>query len=309
MARIKLDIPYKAGSRPDEVWICCPVCITRRGRADEDFKMGVNLRNGRFGCFKCKAGNSNTNLKILENLDLYRDDSVDLDRLLAAIHSIGVRNVQEAVDLDEISDPLTEDETPFAYNYMTQVRGFTDDDIKRLNLRVGKPYWTTGKDGTDYESKRWQGRVIFPFMEQGKPMFLVGRTYVGKDPKYLNSTDRKKDAFVYGIDNVTDGVAILCEGIISAWAAEKYTGVPAVSILGYYATPTQLMKLRTRVHTLYLCLDGGVDQEVVKRLLKQLDDFGFGNVYKIQLPGKADPDELKEKFTEYFREAERLSLF
>jgi len=151
--------------------------------------------------------------------------------------------------------------------------------------------------------------VIFPFLEAGKPMFLVGRSYDGKDPKYLNSTDRRKDSYVYGIDGV-QGTAILCEGIISALAAERHTGIPGVSMLGYYATPTQLMKLRTRVHTLYVCLDGGVQEDVVKRLKKQLAEFGFTNLYMIQLEGKDDPDELDaEVFTQYFREAERLSLF
>lgn len=304
--KLTLDIPHKVGGSPNEIFICCPFCITKRGKADEDFKMGVNVQTGKFNCFKCLSRNSNTKLNFLKNIEMYHDDSVDLQSLKDRIDGIGVRTPNKPVDLDKYSWPLEEDDTPMAYQYVKE-RGFTDQDIYRLNLRVGKTYWDVNDRGEDYECKKWEGRVIFPFMEDDKPMFMCGRSYTGRDPKYRNSDDRSKGPYVYGLERVTNGTAILCEGIISSLAAERVTGVTGICTLGYFATWTQLMKIRTKVHTIYMCLDGGVDETVVKRLKKQLQDFDL-NVYQINLPEEKDPDDLGLDFIPFFQNAKKLSI-
>lgn len=305
---ISLDLPHKLGKGPNEIYICCVLCPTRVGKPDEKFRLGINLKSGLYHCYRCGANRHNSSLKFLDNLEFYNQDDPEMDQLIETLDNLGSKKVLDDIDLDKYTTPIHPDETPIAYKYITEIRKLNDDDIKKYNIRVGKSFWTTDKDGNDYESNRWCGRIVFPFMEQGKAKFLVGRTYTNSPVRYLNSDDRKKDAYVYGIDNIKNRTAILCEGIISAIAAEKATGVSAVSTLGCFSTELQLVKLSQRLDRVYLCLDGGVDKLIAKRLEKQLLSLDI-EVLKISLPDESDPDDLGQEFIKYFQQAKLISLF
>lgn len=305
-----LDLPYKEGSKPDEIWICCPFCITRRGKPDHSFKMGVNTRTGLFGCFKCRANRHNSSLSFLQNLEFYQKEAEDMASLLDTLNRPRSRPARSdpPIDLNRYSVPLDPNETPLAYDYATIKRGLSEDDISKYGLRVGKAFWTTDKDGNDYESKRWCNRLIFPFYEKGEPQFMVGRTYVDNPIRYMNSDDRNKDRYVYGIDDVLGGVAILCEGILSSIAATRATGIPSISTLGYYCTELQALKIAQVCDRVYVSLDGGVSSKVSARLEAQLLSLGL-EVYRVTLPGEDDPDDLGPEYLKYFEQAEQISLF
>jgi len=305
---VNINVPFKTTSKQDEIFICCPACFSRRGKADEDFKMGINLSKKLFHCFKCNANRFNTNLQaILTNLDFFNEVSEDLSSMISMLQPKQKKELN-FVNLELISDPVDPNETPIAFDYLTMERQLSMTEIENLGVRVGKSFWDKNDQGQEFENKRWSGRILFPFWEQGVCRFVVGRTYTGREPKYLNST-HGKGTYVYGIDRVQDRTAILCEGIISGIAAERYTGVAGISILGYYATFLQLVKIRNKVDTLYMCIDGGVSKAIERKLENELRECNFKRIYKVSLPGKSDPDDLKEKFTEYFNKAEIISWF
>lgn len=172
-----------------------------------------------------------------------------------------------------------------AYKYMKD-RGFTDEEMQRWDLKVGRAY-------EDPKTKRrivnWSGRVIFPFHEDGEVVYMVGRSYVGREPKYYNPPGGGK--FVFNIDSVR-GECILCEGIISAIAAERVTGIPSVAALGKTLTNFQLAKIAARCTKIYVCLDGTDD--VTKRirddLNRQLVKVGL-EVWEVRPPVGKDPDD------------------
>lgn len=205
-------------------------------------------------------------------------------------------------DLDAVSWPLTEIGTPIAYKYMTEVRKFTDEEIERYSLRVGRTYYD---EALGKQEGKWAGRVLFPFFENGKVVYLVARAYAGKEPKYRNS-ESGKDLVVYGIDKV-QSECILCEGIISAIGAERETGIPAISLLGKTGTKWQLSKIRNHAQKIWVCLDGDVEDKEVKALYRSLLRLGV-DTWRIDLPPGTDPDELRSDFMLYFNKARRVRL-
>jgi DNA primase len=207
----------------------------------------------------------------------------------------------ESINLDQISWPVVATETPVAYEYL-RTRGFSDEDIQKYNLRVGRPF--QAPEG--YEVKKWSGRVLFPVMEGGACRYVVGRTVNGGNPKYVNST-ASKSTVVFNLDNVSGDECIICEGIISSIAAQRATGVPAVALLGKVATGYQLSKIRSKCNTVYVSLDGDVQDQERMDLAKLLYRMGF-KVFYIDLPADKDPDDLKDGYLEYFKRARPMEL-
>lgn len=300
------NLEYRNGSSEHEVFINCVFCAKERGHADEDFKLGINLSSGLFHCFKCGASNRNHTLKVLENLEFYGDNHSPINDLTDKLKQV-YKKPEFAVDIDEFSVPVCEEETPMSYIYLTQKRKFTDQMIADNNIRSGIPFRAVTKQGEEYMSKKWCGRVVFPFFESGVCKYAVGRSYGDKEPRYYN-TANGKGKFIYGLDKVVDGKAILCEGIISSLAAEKHSGITGISTLGKYATEVQMTKIRTKVSKIYLCLDGDVTIEDRKRLRSQAKEFKFPKIYEIFMPKDCDPDDTTtEVFLECLRKAVDIS--
>lgn len=76
------------------------------------------------------------------------------------------------------------------------------------------------------------GTIIFPFMEDGKIMYLQGRQF-NKDPKFLNPRNIPK--LIYNIDllkTLKSGATVyICEGVPDTLAVIGL-GLPAIGILG-----------------------------------------------------------------------------
>lgn len=310
LLNLEFNFEYRipSSSKPHQIAICCPFCEKRGKTKDTKFHLGIDLRRKIYHCYRCDAKTSdgdNSINNLIEFSNLTSPVANDLDQLRKRLNSIGKPKEGAGIlDLDQFSWPIDPIKTPFAYTYMKDVRNFSDLQIEELRLRVGKEY-------EDPVSKkkilRWCGRVIFPFYEDGVPVFAVGRTYVERDPKYLNSLGNK-NLVVYGLDRVKSGTAILCEGIISAIAAEKAVGIPAVAILGKSPTYWQLVKLRSKCHTIYKSLDGGLTPEENQDVRRKLSQHGF-TVYEVLLPGESDPDDLGDEYKFYFEKSKKVSLF
>lgn len=285
-------------SRRGEYQLCCPYCAERGKSPDENFHLGFNTLKKRYHCFRCEASGRldelGTRLALVESdhdrsymglqsqLDSIRThypDYADTDPLVGL------------VDLTAFSQPLTDD-TPFAMDYMLS-RGFTMSEIKQHKVRVG----TIGM---------WQGRIVFPFFDAGRPVYAIGRTYIDQEPKYYN-TCGKKSLLVYGIDQA-DGCAIICEGVISAIAAHRTTGLPAVALMGKSISRFQAAKILNKCRTVWLSLDGDVSDEEKTQAIKTLRRAGDFTIWNVSLPFKKDPDDLRQDYLTYFHRAKREGL-
>ena len=265
-------------SKSEEVRINCPYCEDRGHSRDVKYKMYVNTLKAVAHCFRCgysKYNIFNDGINVLEA-------PKDLNKLESKLADLFSIKKVPLYDLDSLSWKLSKDKTPIAYKYIIS-RGFTEDDINRYDLRVGKDFLDSGT-----LVKRWSGRIIFPYKnEDGDTLFLVGRSYAGKEPKYLNSRGDKSSA-VYGLSEVTNGVAGLCEGIIDAIAFKKSTGIAGVCGLGKEYTEKQIQLIASKCHTVYESLDGDVDVLIRSKLCMNFIKLGV-KVLNVGLPMGEDP--------------------
>jgi hypothetical protein len=299
-----LGSDYKpVSNKPDEFRFCCHFCPTKGKGEDTGYHLYVNVSKRVFNCYRCSSRGGLSKLGGKFAVGNMRATQ-KLDVLKGKINSLFALKPTPHFDLDEISWPILDSDATIGYEYMKE-RGFSDDEMIRYQLRVGKSYFD---EKLDRKVHKWSGRILFPFIENGEVVFIVGRSYSGREPRYVNS-DGSKDHVVYGIDDIRDGQCLLCEGIISKIAAERVTGFPAVAILGKSATRYQLSKLRGKVHTVYTCLDGTSDVTDRDRakLNRSLLRIGI-TVYEVRPPSGKDPDDAGADFLQCFQNAKRVKL-
>ncbi len=295
-------IPGAKHKEGDEFYMCCPFCIKRGKTPDTNYKLGFNVRKNIFHCHRCGEHGPLKNLNQLAILADYRDYG-GVDQLKKMIEEKNHINFEPVVvDLDKISFKFDQVETPFAWAYMIN-RGYTEQELRKMDLRVGKAYL----DAQGREIQKWKGRIIFPFFYEGKCIYAVGRSYNGKEPRYLNES-LPKGLVVYGLDEIQGRIVILCEGVISAHAAHRATGISAVAVLGKDPLDLQLSRIRNKCEVIYISLDGDVEPIKKQRLTKRLSKMGF-KVWDVELPDGSDPDDLKSDYLTYFQKARKLSLF
>lgn len=288
-------------SNPNQIYANCPYCITRKGKADTKNHLGINVKKGVYHCFSCGAAGKFTNLKEIIGQDTDAEgEYVDpLELLLPKAKD------KISLDMDVFSRLPSIEKDALAYVYL-QTRGYDPEYIIREHhVRVGKEF--KKPDGT--LSKIWIGRVIFPLFKDGKPIFAVGRSYIGREPKYLNSYGDKQGS-LFGIERAIPGEPlILCEGVISALAAEKYTGLRAVAGLGKEVTDGQITTMKMMTNKLIVSIDGDVEDRVKNRLIERVLLQGFQVEY-VSLPTdkeRKDPDCLKGEYLDFFSSRKKIT--
>lgn len=286
-----------------EYSVCCPFCYQKVGKVDTKYKMGLSLSKNVAHCFRCGT-TIRFNDKIDDNLFVYIKDTKlsDISNKLKSVSFNKKINInqninKEIINLDVISQPVSKDITPFAYEYLKS-RDLLDY-VDSLNIRVGKKYI----DDSGKIIGVWEGRVIFPVYSNGEVVFLIGRSYIGSEPKYLNSRG-DKSSFLYTVGKNDDDSCILCEGIISAISANKYTNINSIVLLGKFPSEYQLYLIQQRYKRVYYSLDGDVDKKIKTRILTSLYKLGL-DVYVIELPKDKDPNDLGHLYLNYFNSAKK----
>ena len=298
------DLEHKQKSKRSLVIANCPFCESRgEPSPDTKYRLAYNTASNTYRCLRCGATHHNTSMKAIEAEPIVQT----FPELRSRVNGLFTLKSRE-IDLDKFSVPVSQS-TPFAYKYLSD-RGVTDFEIESFRIRTGISFEEGGR--TD---RRWVGRIVFPFFEDGQCIFAVGRSYTdGQTLRYLNSVG-PKDQVVFGIDSIQKNESvIICEGILSAIAAQRYAGVPAVATLGKYPSDAQLDKIKSRVNRIYLSYDGDVSSEeqekVIKRCLKKGFDVRVVAIPYATVGGKIfkDPDDWKHKYTEFFSEATKVNL-
>lgn len=274
-------------SSGDDIRYDCPFCYHRRGKADLDKKLYVNIKTGVFHCFKCGAKGFLGNRKIVEPLcNVYKD-------------------IDNYCNTDYIDD---EDDNVYyvpntrirkgtvAYEYCMS-RGITEDIIDYYNIRLGMD--------------DLMGRIVIPNQVFGNTGVWTdmysSRTYIDQIPKYKNPKGCKKAGVVFNLHRIQKGCDKIygVEGAITAIGAGK----EAVAFYGCHPSKQQILSVaKYNPKNFYACLDNdaagrGPNMDLADEMSKLID----GNVYVVYLPNGQDAADLGEsKFKEYVEDNKML---
>jgi len=311
------NLDYRPGpaNRPGEIYVCCSFCPARKGSPDTHFHLGLNTISGKYQCFRCGAKPSVTGkISNVEDLKMLlegpeQDDDEVLTRLQKRVSSMFPKiGSVKGFQLADYSWPICKRNTPIAYRYMKEERGFSDQELQTNSIRVGSSYYDSGQDR---RIQRWAGRVLFPYFDGPEATYFLGRSYNGKKPKYLNcNASRSNIVYEIGWDKGVDYVMVV-EGVISGISANRNSSMPAAPTLGKQITRNQMQKIRSRFNRGYVCFDGDLRREedvfmkcvAMKGFLK----LGF-EVYNMELPPGMDPDEVGLGIREYISAAKPITI-
>lgn len=296
-------------TNPNRFKTDCPFC----GKEDH-FYFDIKTRKGI--CFKCM----DHYITLGGEFSITQADapSRDLQELRDSLDKVFQPLSEEtiSIDIDAFSEPINPKRHPKSLKYLLEDRFLTMEDIKKYDIRSGISY----RDKDDRLITKWTGRVVFPFYENGICTYAIGRSYMGSEKKYVN-VDTPKTSIVYGLDHIKNRECIICEGLLSAIAAEKSTGISSVCLLGKTISPIQLYKIRKSADRIWQSLDGGVPEKQIKSMARRFIRAGFEELWMVNLPGKGDvdihgnvcdkdydPDDLGDEYLLYFDKAERIRL-
>jgi len=290
-------------SDPNEIQICCPFCEKSGKTPDTKYHLYIHLKKKVFHCFRCgKSGKFKTLNQLVRILtgkspNLLESDWDEIIKEALSyfdkpFHLPETSQVQEVLDLNIISYSVSKTFTPIAYNYLKS-RNLSDSEIEEYQIRVGKSYQVDNRT-----IRKWKGRVLFPFFENGQVIYIVGRTYTNQEPKYLNSKGNRRDKLFPSRTFKTSEI-IVCEGIFDAINAKRTTGIYSVATLGKEITEEQVnIMIENGVKTVYLALDPDL---TIKEWQKNIWKFLVKGckVYPVLLSQGYDVDSIGSKFPYY----------
>ncbi len=197
-------------------------------------------------------------------------------------------------------------------------RGFTEETIRAWRLGYSPAHGDLSEHFTITEMQyleeirhfnrgtredRFAGRIVFPIMDdRGQPLGFAGRIlHADKHvAKYTNSPSHpwfKKGEALYGVHLARERVytannAIVCEGFTDVIAAHQTGRDIALSIMGTYFTPKQLLILGRYSMNLHLMFDAdSAGDEATARSILEAQRMGF-TLNKVALPDGLDPDDF-----------------
>jgi DNA primase catalytic core len=117
----------------------------------------------------------------------------------------------------------------------------------------------------------FSNRIVIPFIEDGKAVFLTGRAIADQKPKYLHlSNSEFAHKVAYNAKRMRKNVVVV-EGPLDVWAVEALArdDVSAVALCGLGFSDPALQKSLKRSQTVYVGLDsdGTVKREIIEGLV------------------------------------------
>lgn len=239
----------------------------------------VNPDGQFFYCFGCDLGGD-----VITFLELYERRSF-MDVLTELAERAGIRldlsdpeYRKRIQDCRAIGDVLVEAAryyhqclTPDVTDYLTRVRGFTEETITRFQIgyasgglhrhlvdKKGMPVdlcidagvLKGEPDGTikDY----FYNRVVFPNMLRGRVIHMTARSLDGREPKYLHLPGEISHLFNEG--DLNHEKVIITEGPTDCISAVQ-AGHKAVAVLGSYGFKPEYISKFSRCKDTYVCFD------------------------------------------------------
>lgn len=237
-------------------------CYNTQAHAHGDRKpsLGFNIKTNRYKCFACGVSGS--------VIDLYM--AIKRVDFSTAVNDLSKGRITAGLDY-KASQPEAKQPKKIAGDYsevyerlalfcggrdkeatdylMGKTRGLDEATLKKFEVFSIKDYQKANrylKDNFNPETLKRSGlvndkgnlifyrhRLIIPFYQNGKLIFLQGRNLDGTHPKYLNLIDIPKP--IFNLDTLTKlnkGERVyICEGVFDAMMLEQ-EGYNAVAILG-----------------------------------------------------------------------------
>lgn len=243
--------------RPGQLFFCCPYCDDTKGH------LGVNTVRGIFHCFKCDASGKLDELQ--PNLNQFTEKvkarlSPDQRKVLSNLFPSLPNEYQE----------IKED--CLAFKYLKQ-RNITWDEIERYEIG----YCPSGF---------FKHRIIIPIYEREKLLYFVGRTYLGANPRYMNSPTPKK-GIIFKTFTGTRKEVVICEGIYDALRIQKVT--EAIALLGKKIDDDQIKKIKGVCEERVLVM---LDKDARKEAFEIYQKLSLYRDTKIVMISQKDPGEM-----------------
>jgi len=288
---------------------------------DKTPSLGFDLQTNRFKCFACGVNGS--------IIDLYKEvKRVDLSQAIKDLSQMtGIQGENSKTIGNNTQRPkegvLTalagvyeafrgycgELDTPSLAYLTGKDRRLTAETIKRFKLFSVKDYSATNKHLKDSFSLEqlseagliseagnllfYQHKIIIPFFDNGKIVFLQGRRTDQAHPRYLHL---KRPVPLFNSDTLKDLKAgdkvYICEGVFDAMMLEQ-NGFKAVAILGVNNFKPEMTELFKGLEVV-LCLDNDESGQQATQTLARLFLLQGQRVKT-----KTLPDGIKD-ITEYF---------
>ena len=260
-------------------------------RGDKTPSLGLDTKTNRFKCFACGVQGSIIDLyKEVKRVSLSEAIN-ELKKMAGLLPSTG-RPAKRAENIYKQAGPSYTAKTPLktptkgiyealggyckglskeAYNYLTgPQRGLTKETLRRFKLFSINDYQATNefmKRSFTREQLNeaglisdtgnlifYQHKIIIPFIESGRIIFLQGRRTDNQHPKYMHL---KRPVPLFNTDtlqNLTKGERVyICEGVFDAMMLEQ-NGFKAVAILGVNNFKPDMAELFSGLDVV-LCLD------------------------------------------------------
>lgn len=265
----------------NEVAYCCPFCLKRRGKADNDYKFSVNLITLKGHCFKC-------NVKLRLKSDLMNVSTSGVFTDLVGMFGEDDEEIEDDENMFFVPDIPIQKGT-CAYQYCVD-RGIDDDKINFYELKMG-----VGE---------YLGRIIIPNeYNDGWVDMFQGRSYIGKDPKYKNPYGVDKSKIVFNLHRIPENAdsMVICEGAITAIMAGKN----AVATYGCHPSENQIEQIISKHCKEYICcLDNDEagrpgNDELARTLIRKAKGSRVTIVYMPE--GKDAADMGTTEFVKYVR--------
>jgi len=275
--------------RPDVKTANCPFCEVKGKTSDTKHHLYLYESTNSYYCFRCNSTGKLTDLLSEGARSLFRPP---LPEILTYFDSFDRDISPRSINLDEISRPIFEGSD--AYRYLREVRNLSDIEISYYGFRIG--------------IDKYRGRIIIPVTDsRGNFTYFVSRAYYGQTIRYKNPSIRKED-ILFNYDKCKTDLVIICEGVFSAIASDKFLGFTgeydsSVAILGSHLSWYQEMLIAGKFRKAIVALDGDRKLSEFEAIENRLRKQGL-LVSSIYLPDGKDPEERgKEVWVREFNKA------
>lgn len=164
--------------------------------------------------------------------------------------------------------------------------GFSDIELMQTGI-FGKD-----KNNRLYLARRWYGRILYPFIQDGRIVSFIGRKAEGffTEAKYIYSSRHPMVPHVYNIDVIKEaGCVVISEGVTDCLKLQQI-GVATISPVTTYFNENTLRRLPDLLKgkRVIICFDtdkNGSGQRGARKLLRRLQEFAIdARVVELSLP-------------------------
>jgi DNA primase len=246
----------------------CPKCV------DDEKRLDVNLRRGKFYCYHCGfRGNINNLLKFL-------------DIKISSLGKEGTREFRK--EKDKVVPLIPKNLSPLNTCQLLYLKH------RGLNLNP------QGLRHTNWEWCDYNGRIYIPILEDWKVVCWIARAIDDSKPKDIcpKSNVSNKSHYLYNIDQLEEGdEVLLVEGVFDTEHLREL-GFKSVAVMGSHISDIQIGKLLSKKPSVvYIMFDGddAGKEGAMDSYFKLIHRYDMNRIRVVGTPEGKDPDDLNRE--------------